>query len=43
MGSAAIFYQIDQNQRLTGNVSVRGQAFSAQPSISVMGGYQAAF
>ena len=43
VGSAAIFYQIDQNQRLTGSVSVRGQAFSAQPSISVMGGYQAAF
>ena len=43
VGSAAIFYQIDRNQRLTGNVSVRGQAFSAQPSISVMGGYQAAF
>jgi hypothetical protein len=42
-GTAAIFYQIDRTQRLTGNVSVRGQAFNAQPSISVMGGYQAAF
>ena len=43
MGSLALFYQIDRKQRLTGNVSVRGQAFSSQPSISVMGGYQAAF
>ena len=43
VGSASIFYQIDRNQRLTGNVSVRGQAFTSQPSISVMGGYQAAF
>ena len=43
VGSAAIFYQTDRTQRLTGNVSVRGQAFSAQPSVSVMGGYQAAF
>ena len=43
VGSGAVFYQIDRNQRLTGNVSVRGQAFSAQPSVSVMGGYQAAF
>ena len=43
VGTAAIFYQINRTQRLTGNVSVRGQAFSAQPSISVMGGYQAAF
>ena len=43
VGSAAIFYQIDRTQRLTGNVSVRGQAFSTQPSISALGGYQAAF
>jgi len=43
LGSVALFYQIDRTQRLTGNVSLRGQAFSAQPSISVMGGYQAAF
>ena len=43
VGSLALFYQIDRSQRLTGHVSVRGQAFSSQPSISVMGGYQAAF
>ena len=43
VGSAGLFYQIDRNQRLTGNVSVRGQAFSSQPAVSVMGGYQAAF
>ena len=43
MGSLALFYQIDRNQRLTGNVTVRGQAFSSQPSISMLGGYQAAF
>ncbi len=43
VGSAGLFYQIDRNQRMTGTVSVRGQAFSGQPSISVMGGYQAAF
>ena len=43
VGSAGLFYQIDKTQRLTGNVSMRGQAFSSQPSISVMGGYQAAF
>ena len=43
VGSAAVFYQIDRNQRLTAHVSMRGQAFSAQPSVSVMGGYQAAF
>ena len=43
VGSAAIFYQIDRTQRLTGHVSVRGQAFSSQMAVSVMGGYQAAF
>jgi len=43
VGSLALFYQIDRSQRLTGHVSVRGQAFSSQPSISVMGGYQTAF
>ena len=43
VGSAAIFYQIDRTRRLTGHVSVRGQAFSSQTAVSVMGGYQAAF
>ncbi len=43
LGSGAIFYQIDRTQRLTGQVSVRGQAFTSQTAVSVMGGYQAAF
>ena len=43
VGDAGLFYQIDRAQRLTGNVSVRGQAFSSQPAVSLMGGYQAAF
>ena len=43
IGSAGLFYQIDKTQRLTSNVSVRGQAYSSQPAVNVMGGYQAAF
>ena len=43
MGSLALFHQIDANQRLTGNLSVRGQAFSSETAVSLMGGYQAAF
>ena len=42
-GSAAAFFQMDKMQVLTANVSVRGQAFSRQPSVSVMTGYRAAF
>ena len=43
MGNAGLFYQIDRTQRLTTNVTVRGQAFSNQMAVRVMGGYQAAF
>ena len=43
MGSVALFHQIDRTQRLTGHVSMRGQAFSSQPTVSVFVGYQAAF
>jgi hypothetical protein len=43
VGNIGLFYQIDRTQRLTGNVSVRGQAFSNQHAVSVMVGYQAAF
>ena len=43
VGSVALFYQIDRNQRLTGHLSVRGQAFSSETAVSLMGGYQAAF
>ena len=43
MGNIGLFYQVDRTQRLTGNVSVRGQAFSSQMTVSVMGGYQLAF
>ena len=43
VGNVSLFYQIDRTQRLTGNVSVRGQAFSNQMAVSVMVGYQAAF
>ena len=43
VGSLALFHQIDANQRLTGNLSVRGQAFSSETAVSLMGGYQAAF
>jgi hypothetical protein len=43
VGHIGLFYQIDRTQRLTGNVTVRGQAFSSQTAVNVMGGYQAAF
>ncbi len=43
IGTAGLFYQIDKTQRLTSNVSVRGQAYSSQPAVSVVVGYQAAF
>ena len=43
VGNVGLFYQVDRTQRLTGNVSVRGQAFSNQLVVNVMGGYQAAF
>jgi len=43
VGNVGLHYQIDRTQRLTGNVTVRGQAFSSQTAVNVMGGYQAAF
>ena len=43
LGNVGLFYQIDGTQRLTGSVTLRGQAFSSQMAVNVMGGYQAAF
>ena len=43
MGNAGLFYQIDRTQRLTGSDTARGQAFSSQPAVSMLVGYQAAF
>ena len=43
VGNAGLFYQIDRTQRLTGSVTARGQAFSNQPAVTVLAGYQAAF
>ena len=43
VGNAGLFYQIDGTQRLTGSVTARGQAFSNQPAVAVLAGYQAAF
>ena len=42
-GNVSLFHQIDRTQRLTASVTARGQAFSNQPAVNVMGGYQAAF
>ena len=41
--SAGLHYQVDKTQRLTANVSVRGQAYSSQPSVTTLVGYQMAF
>jgi len=43
VGTVALFYQIDRTQAVTANVAIRGQAFSTQPSVSLMTGYRAAF
>ena len=43
VGKAGLFYQMDQNRRLTGSVTARGQTFSNQLTVSVLAGYQAAF
>jgi len=43
VASAGLFYQIDKNQRLTGNVSVRNQAYASQTMLTLMSGYQVAF
>ena len=42
-GSAGVHYQIEKNQRLTSNISLREQPYSSQLSVSVMSGYQMAF
>lgn len=42
-GGLGIAYGIDQNQKLTGNVIVRGQPYAAQPSITTLVGYQIGF
>ena len=41
--TAALSYQINRMQALTANVTIRGQAYSSQPSVSLMTGYRAAF
>ena len=43
VGSAAIFYQIDRTQRLTGDLYLRSQAFSSQMAATIVAGYQVAF
>jgi hypothetical protein len=41
--SAGLFYQLAKNERLTGNVSLRNQAYTSQNVATFMGGYQIAF
>lgn len=41
--SAGLSYAIDKNQKLTTSLSVRQQAYSAQPSVTAMAGYQISF
>ena len=43
VASAGLYYQMDKTQRLTASVGVRGQAYSSQPSVSTLVGYQVAF
>lgn len=43
VGSVGMFYQVEKNQRLMGNVSIRNQAYTSQTAVNVMGGYQIAF
>lgn len=43
VGTLGLFYQAQNNMRLTGNVSVRNQAFSSQTAISAIAGFQVAF
>lgn len=43
VGSAGLYYQLDKTQRLTATVGVRGQAYSSQPSVTTLVGYQVAF
>ena len=43
VASAGLYYQMDKTQRLTATVGVRGQAYSSQPSVTTLVGYQVAF
>lgn len=43
VASTGLFYQMDKMQRMTANVAIRGQAYSSQPSVTTLVGYQAAF
>ena len=43
VASTGLYYQMDKTQRLTANVGVRGQAYSSQPSVTTLVGYQVAF
>lgn len=43
VGSVGMFYQVEKNQRLMGNVSIRNQAYTSQTAVSAMAGYQVAF
>ena len=41
--AAGLSYAIDKTQKLTTSISVRQQAYSAQPSVTAMAGYQISF
>ena len=43
VASTGVYYQLDKTQRLTATVGVRGQAYSSQPSVTTLVGYQVAF
>ena len=43
MAEFGMSYAIDRTQTLSANATVRGQAFSNQPNVNVMAGYQVAF
>ena len=43
IASAGAFYQVGKNQRITGNLSFRNQAYTSQKAISALAGYQVAF
>ena len=43
VGSVGMFYQVEKNQRLISNVSIRNQAYTSQTAVSAMAGYQVAF
>ncbi len=43
VASTGLFHQMDKLQRMTANVAIRGQAYSSQPSVTTLVGYQAGF